>query len=632
LHQDALLSLDFIPLTHASKTVKTALTLLLSILLLFCLPAVHGEDISSRSLVEQYSADSELLARHYEIAGDSAAALARHRKLLESWRVRVNALDFAKLAPDDQVDAVLLRNEIEQSLLQLDQRTVTRKELAPWIPFRDAIDALTDARVHGDALVPEKAAGALASMAKTIAKIQASVKAAKEKKNEPKEKEKGKKDAPVPGDESKPKPKPSPTIALPTPYQALAASDTIDSLAGSLKHWFENYHGFVPEFSWWVKEPHDAAAKALTDYAKYLREEIAGVKKKEGAADDGKDDQPLLGKSVGAEQLQHYLDHEFIPYTPEELITLAEREFAWCESQMKLASQEMKLGDDWKKALQRVKLQHMKPGEQETFVRAEAKRAIAFVKDHQLVTVPADCEEWWGTRMLPLSAQRNMPFAAYAGHDILVAYANESMNHEDKMMSMRGNNRSFTRNVVPHELIPGHHLQLFMAAREHPYRQLFRTPFLVEGWALYWEMRLYDLKYQPTPEDRIGALFWRMHRCARIIVTLKFHLGQMKAEEMVTFLTDRVGHEKFGATGEVRRFIKGDYAPLYQCGYMLGGLQLIALHKEMVDSGKMTELQFHDAILKLGPIPVELIRASLLKQPLTPDFRTQWKFDGEPNR
>jgi uncharacterized protein (DUF885 family) len=592
---------------------------------LFALLSVSAEDTRPASLVEQYRADNELLSRHYEIAGESTAAQARHRKLLDRWLSQVNAIDFAKLAPDDQVDAVLLRNDIERSLLQLDERTVARKELAPWIPFRDAIDALADARVHGDAVVPEKAAAALAAMAKSIAKIQSSVKAAKEKRNEPKGADK--KDAASSADPSKPKPKPAPTIALPTPYQALAASEVIDHLAGSLKSWFENYNGFVPEFSWWVKEPHDSAAKALTDYAKYLREEIAGVKKKEGVADDGKDDQPLLGKSVGAEQLQHYLDHEFIPYTPQELIALAEREFAWCEEQMKLAAQEMKLGDDWKKALQRVKLQHMKPGEQEAFVRAEARRAIAFVKEHQLVTVPADCEEWWGTQMLPLSAQRVTPYAAYGGHDILVAYANENMNHDDKMMSMRGNNRSFTRNVVPHELIPGHHLQLYMAARERPYRQLFRTPFFVEGWALYWEMHLYDLKYQTTPEDRIGALFWRMHRCARIIVTLKFHLGEMKPEEMVKFLTDRVGHEKFGATSEVRRFIKGDYAPLYQCGYMLGGLQLIALHKELVDSGKMTEQQFHDAILKFGPIPVELIRASLLQQPLTPDYRTQWKFD-----
>jgi uncharacterized protein (DUF885 family) len=96
---------------------------------------------------------------------------------------------------------------------------------------------------------------------------------------------------------------------------------------------------------------------------------------------------------------------------------------------------------------------------------------------------------------------------------------------------------------------------------------------------------------------------------------------------MVKFLIDHVGHEKLGATSEVRRFIKGDYSPLYQCGYMLGGLQFIALHRELVASGKMSEKQFHDGILQLGPIPVELVRASLTKQPLKPDFKTTWKFD-----
>jgi uncharacterized protein (DUF885 family) len=167
-----------------------------------------------------------------------------------------------------------------------------------------------------------------------------------------------------------------------------------------------------------------------------------------------------------------------------------------------------------------------------------------------------------------------------------------------------------------------------MAARHQPWRGMFSTPFFVEGWSLYWEMRLWELGYHKTPEDKIGALFWRMHRCARIIVTLKFHLGQMKPEEMVTFLTDRVGHEKFGATSEVRRFIQGNYSPLYQCGYMLGGLQLLSLHNEMVGSGKMTEAKFHDTLLQLGPIPVELLRATFQEAPLARDFTSQWKFDG----
>src|SRR6185295_14598367 len=187
----------------------------------------------------------------------------------------------------------------------------------------------------------------------------------------------------------------------------------------------------------------------------------------------------------------------------------------------------------------------------------------------------------------------------------------DAMKNDDKLMSMRGNNRHFTRIVTPHELIPGYHLQGFMVQRERNYRQIFSTPFLVEGWALYWEMTLYELGYPRTPEERVGMLFWRMHRAARIIVSLKFHLGKITPTEMVDFLVDRVGHEKLGATSEVRRFIGGDYSPVYQCGYMIGGLQIRALHKELVGSKKMTEQQFHDTFLAYNAMSVELIRAGM---------------------
>jgi hypothetical protein len=406
---------------------------------------------------------------------------------------------------------------------------------------------------------------------------------------------------------------------LPGPYEALRAAETTEELAGSLKRWYENYDGFTPEFAWWVKEPYDRTIQALEDYAKFLREEIAGVK--------GKDEDPLLGKVIGADELRRQLRFEFIPYAPAELIALAEREFSWCEEQMKAAAREMGLGDEWKKALARTKLRYVKPGDQEKVAREEGREAIDFVKSRGLVTVPPDCEEWWGTRMLSPGEQKHTPYAAYGGHDMLIAYASDDMKHADKLMTMRGNSRPFMHNVVPHELIPGHHLQNFMAARHRPYRRMFSTPFFVEGWALYWEMRLWDLGYHDTPEEKIGALFWRMHRCARIIITLKFHLGEMEPGEMVKFLIDRVGHEPFGAKSEVRRYIKGDYAPLYQAGYMLGGLQLRALHGEIVGGGKMTEKGFHDALLTLGPIPVELVRSSLLGLPLKPDHATGWKFD-----
>ena len=72
-------------------------------------------------------------------------------------------------------------------------------------------------------------------------------------------------------------------------------------------------------------------------------------------------------------------------------------------------------------------------------------------------------------------------------------------------------------------------------------------------------------------------LFWRMHRCARIIFSLKYHLGEWTPQQCIDFLVDRVGHERANAEGEVRRSFYGGYKPLYQIGYMIGGLQFMAL-------------------------------------------------------
>ena len=139
-------------------------------------------------------------------------------------------------------------------------------------------------------------------------------------------------------------------------------------------------------------------------------------------------------------------------------------------------------------------------------------------------------------------------------------------------MSMRGNNPHFSHATVFHELNPGHHLQGFMTARYNQHRRLFSTPFWNEGQSLYWEMFLWDHGFHATPEDRMGALFWRMHRSARIIFSLNFHLGKMTPEQAIQFLVDTVDFERANAEGEVRRSFNGSYSPLYQAGYMLGGL------------------------------------------------------------
>src|SRR6185436_16671346 len=158
----------------------------------------------------------------------------------------------------------------------------------------------------------------------------------------------------------------SPTLAR----RAAAAAGEIRS---TLRTWFGFYDGYQPDFSWWLKKPQDEAASALDDYAKFLREEVAGLK--------GKDEDPLLGDPIGAAALARDLAAEVIPYTPEELIRIGEKEFAWCEDRMKEAAKELGFGADWKAALQKVKSEFVPPGRQQELVVEEARAAIRFLKE-----------------------------------------------------------------------------------------------------------------------------------------------------------------------------------------------------------------------------------------------------------
>jgi uncharacterized protein (DUF885 family) len=380
--------------------------------------------------------------------------------------------------------------------------------------------------------------------------------------------------------------------------RALRIATRVDDARDALERFSYHYLRYDPDATWWLDAPIKSLASALDSYRDKLRREIAGKR--------GGDDEPMVGEPIGHDRLLAALQRERVAYSPEEIVKIGEDQLAFCDAEMLKAAHELKC-DTIEQALEIVKSHQAKPGAQDDTIEQIANESIAFLDSHDLVTIPDLCRETWRV-------------------DMIVNYAADDQSLEDRTARMRDNNVHFTRNVTPHELIPGHHLQGFMGARYRPYRRIFSTPFLGEGWCLYFEYRYLDLGWAKSPEDKLGILFWRRHRAARIVVSLKYHLGTMQPDEMVKFLEDRVGWGEGAAKGEVRRFLEGGYGPLYQCAYMIGGLQLYALHDEIVKSGRMTERAFHDAVLHENAIPIELIRARLLNLPLERDAKASWHF------
>jgi hypothetical protein len=403
-----------------------------------------------------------------------------------------------------------------------------------------------------------------------------------------------------------------------SPTLAYRAEEILNGHRAALKSVYNFYYGYDPQFTWWIPKPYQRLDSTLTVYATELRNKIDKTRQPK---DDGSG---IIGNPIGREEIIRQLTFEMIPYTPEELIDIAQKEFAWCDKEMLRASAEMGFGNDWNKALEQVKQSYVPEGKQPEAMLDLYNQSIDFIKQHDLITIPPLAEETWRMRMMTPEQQKVSPF--FLGGELFqISYPTHTMDHDDKLMSMRGNNPHFSRATVHHELIAGHHLQQFMNTRNKAYRN-FRTPFWTEGWALYWEMILWDMNFPRDAEDRVGMLFWRMHRCARIIFSLNYHMGKWTPQQCIDFLVDRVGHERANAEGEVRRSFTGRYGPLYQLAYMMGALQFYALKKEMVDSGNMTYKQFHDAVMRENSMPVEMVRAILTNQNLKKNFSTSWKF------
>ncbi len=553
-------------------------------LLILAAPVFPADTFSSelRPMIERYTADQRSLNRTYPIRL-SATRRARFERFVSENEADLRQLNFDVLSHDGQIDYLLFRNHLEHDRSQLQLDATQMAEMEPLVPFAKTIIDFEEARRKMETLDPKKAAATLADMLKAIdAARRANSNGAKVK------------------------------VSV-----ANRAAQRLNGLRGNLREWYGFYNGYDPLFTWWCDDPYKKVDLALDAYGKFVREKLAGLRPG--------DEETIVGDPVGRQALLNDLSNNMIPYTPDELIALAKQELAWCEQEMMRASREMGLGNEWHKALEVVKNKYVEPGKQPQLVHQLAEEAIAYVEKHDLITIPPLAKEDWWEEMLSPARQLTSPF--FLGGDvILVSYPTNTMTEEQKLMSMRGNNEHFSRSTVFHELIPGHHLQGFMSQRYRTYRQPFGTPFWSEGNAFYWEMLLWDMGFPRGPEDRIGMLFWRMHRCARIIFSLSFHLEQMTPQQCVDFLVERVGHERSTAEAEVRRSFDGSYEPIYQCAYMLGALQFYAMHKELVDSGKMTNRAFHDAILKENRIPVEMIRADFIQQKLTRDFKSSWRF------
>ncbi|WP_257161647.1 DUF885 domain-containing protein [Corynebacterium cystitidis] len=175
--------------------------------------------------------------------------------------------------------------------------------------------------------------------------------------------------------------------------------------------------------------------------------------------------------------------------------------------------------------------------------------------------------------------------------------------------------------TVYHEGVPGHHLQIGITLTEKDNLNLWRRAVNWhaghgEGWALYAESLMAEFGYLQDPGFQMGLLDSQRLRAARVVLDIGVHLGKKVPEGTgvwdgsyaKAFLRDNTAMDEMNLSFELDRYLGwAGQAP----SYALGERAWQNLRHDALAEGQ-TLAEFHDAALKLGSMPMDLLRNEVL--------------------
>ncbi|KRF28932.1 DUF885 family protein [Phycicoccus sp. Soil802] len=160
-----------------------------------------------------------------------------------------------------------------------------------------------------------------------------------------------------------------------------------------------------------------------------------------------------------------------------------------------------------------------------------------------------------------------------------------------------------------HEGIPGHHLQLAIAAELTDLPALRRhTVFnaYAEGWGLYTERLADEMGLYSTPLTRLGMLTMDSVRACRLVVDTGLHALGWSRQQAIDYMVANSPMSTANVTSEVNRYA---VLPGQACGYMIGRLEILRIRREAQErQGDAFDIKaFHDAVLDGGSVPLGVL-------------------------
>jgi uncharacterized protein (DUF885 family) len=502
----------------------------------------------------------------------SEAAIHAESQALQQFRSRLAAIDRMKLSADNQLDYEQIQHALDAGVLALDR-------IRQWAKDPDSYSgAITNAAY---VIMKRSYAPAALRLAALIAREQKMPAVLREARK---------------------------NLGTPPRIYTEIAVEQIDGnirfFKDDLPAAFADVH--EPALLDTFRQSNDAVIAALGDYKAFLEQTLRSTS---------------TGSFVyGAETYRLALAaNEMIDMAPADLLTIAEADRRGNEDAFQATAKQIDPRNTADQVLAAIQADHPPPDKLLQATQDTLDSIRQFIVDHQIVTIPpsdpAKVKETPPFMRSTTSASMDTPGPFERAK--LPAFYNMTLPDprwppKERADFMRQWYFPAIANVSVHEVYPGHYIQ-FLYAKDFPsdVRKVYGANTNVEGWAHYAEQMMLDEGFhRGEPKYRLAQLQDALLRDVRFIVGVKMHTQGMTVEE-ATKLFETAGHQPHPvAVSEAKR---GTADALYGY-YTMGKLMILKLRADYkAKKGDAYSLRgFHDALIRLGPLPLPLIRRAML--------------------
>ena len=184
---------------------------------------------------------------------------------------------------------------------------------------------------------------------------------------------------------------------------------------------------------------------------------------------------------------------------------------------------------------------------------------------------------------------------------------------EANVNHLRTRPRYNMEDLLLHEGVPGHHLQIARAQELKGLPDFRRFSFFtayIEGWALYSESLGEEMGFYTDPYSKFGQLSAEMMRACRLVIDTGLHAFGWSRERAIAYMVDNAALNEDFAAAEVDRYIVW---PGQALGYKIGELKIKALRAKAREAlGERFDLRrFHNAVIDDGALPLDVLESRI---------------------